>query len=72
MTEAITAYGQALVLCQNVIERRFLQRRRSELLTAATVEVLKVLRVLDAVRSHLIVWSRLSSSSCPVYVPPIP
>ncbi len=31
--EAIRAYGQALVLCQNLIERRFLQRRQSELLT---------------------------------------
>jgi RNA polymerase sigma-70 factor (ECF subfamily) len=31
--EAFLAYGQALALCQNVIERRFLQRRRSELST---------------------------------------
>jgi RNA polymerase sigma-70 factor (ECF subfamily) len=31
--EAIVAYGQALALCQNVIERRYLQRRRSELAT---------------------------------------
>ena len=31
--EALLAYGQALALCQNVIERRFLQRRRSEILT---------------------------------------
>lgn len=30
--EAISAYGRALALCQNLIERRFLQRRRSELL----------------------------------------
>jgi RNA polymerase sigma-70 factor, ECF subfamily len=31
--EALLAYGRALALCQNVIERRFLQRRRSELST---------------------------------------
>jgi RNA polymerase sigma-70 factor (ECF subfamily) len=31
--EALSAYGQALALCQNLIERRFLQRRQSELLT---------------------------------------